>query len=303
MLHCTFLILLAVCLSSWLGVVQALSFDLPGPNNVVGVIQRVISQHYEPIADLGRRYEIGVYEMIEANPEVDPWAPEPGSTIIIPTRFVLPSGPKEGIVINLAEMRLYYYHPKEAKVSTFPVGIGKPGWPTPTGHTTITAKREHPYWHVPQSIRAGHAKNGRLLPTVVPPGPTNPLGEYAMNLGLPGYLIHGTIHPGGIGMRSTHGCIRMHPEHIEWLFKHVGLGTQVRIVHEPLKIGLVNNDIVLEAHLPISDAKYKGSNSVDALVNTIHRVIGKITPAIHWDRAERLIRTGSGIPEAIGQIR
>lgn len=297
--------LYCVLLTSVLGIVSAhaLTYELPRTGNVVGNLQTVTAHGAQPVADIGREYSVGVYEMIEANPHVDPWAPQPGSTITIPTRFVLPSGPRQGIVINLAEMRVYYYHPKENKVSTFPIGIGKPGWPTPTGNTTITTKRANPTWHVPPSIRAGHAKNGRYLPTAVPPGPTNPLGGYAMNLGIAGILIHGTIHPGGIGMRSTHGCIRMHPQDIEWLFQQTTIGTPVRIVHEPLKVGIEGSEVVLEAHLPVSDARFKGSNSMDALVQTIQRTIGKANQSISWERARALIRSSSGIPEAIGKLQ
>lgn len=292
----------------WLGMVcspvqvWALTFDLPQAGNVVGSIQHLTSYGGQPIADVGREFGVGVYEMLEANPHVDPWQPAPGSQLTLPTQFVLPSGPRKGIVLNLAEMRLYFYHPNEPKVTTFPVGIGKPGWATPIGTTTITNKREHPTWHVPPSIRAGHAKNGRYLPQAVPPGPTNPLGEYAMHLGFPGILIHGTIHPGGIGMRSTHGCIRLFPADIEWLFNHTTIGTQVRVVHEPIKIGHANGKVYLEAHMPISDAKFKGSNSVDALVRAVKQNIGGQSE-IKWDSAKRLLKGASGIPEAIGTLR
>jgi len=281
---------------------HATTFDLPQTDNVLGDTQTTTSVGRQPIADVARDYGVGVYEMLEANPHVDPWQPEPGSQLTIPTRFVLPSGPRKGMVLNLAEMRLYFYHPDEPKVSTFPVGIGKPGWATPIGTTTIVSKRETPTWHVPASIQAEHAKNGRKVPNSIPPGPTNPLGEYAMHTGFAGILMHGTIHPGGIGMRSTHGCIRMFPADIEWVFKHTTVGMQVRVVHEPIKVGQRNGDVYLEAHIPLSDPRFKGSNTQDALIKAVNAVAGKAAE-IRWDNAKRLLKGASGIPEQIGRSR
>jgi len=193
-----------------------------------------------------------------ANPDVDVWLPGEGTEVLLPTRYVLPPGPREGIVLNLAEYRMYYYPPakegERGEVMTFPMSIGRMDWATPLGRTRIVAKAKNPAWYPPESVRAEHEAEGRPLPRIVPPGPDNPLGDHAMRLGLPGYLIHGTNRPAGVGMRVTHGCIRMFPEDIEYLFAQVGLDTPVRIVNEPLKLGWDGDDLFIEVHRTLESA-------------------------------------------------
>ncbi len=210
----------------------------PGVTNVLGALQVTQSRHEDTLADIARRFNLGYDEMLRANPGVDPWLPGEGTTIILPTQFVIPDGPRAGILVNVAAMRLFYF-PKAEKgktptVVTYPIGIGKIGWATPTGSTKIVSKRKGPMWTPPESVRKEHAANGDPLPARVPPGPDNPLGAYAMNLGWPSYLMHGTNKPPGVGMRASHGCIRLYPEDIESLFGKVAVGTKVTVVNQPL---------------------------------------------------------------------
>jgi len=246
-------ILISTCIFSHS---YALTFVIPSSGNIVGDLQYVTVQPGESLSDIGKKFDIGVYEMIEANPELDPWDPKPGETVIVPTQFILPATKPEGIVINLAEMRLYYYEKKNNLVTTHPIGIGRKGWVTPLIYATVIRKQYHPTWRPPISIIKEHANKGDELPSVVPPGPSNPLGEFAIYLSMPGYLIHGTNRPGGIGLRTTSGCIRLFPEDIKSLYNQIAIGTPVKIIHEPYKIGLHNNELYIEAHEPLSDPYY-----------------------------------------------
>ena len=249
----------------------ALTFNVPNHDNIVGHIQTATVQPGESLGDIGKKFDVGVYEMIEANPELDPWTPEIGSNVIIPTQFILPAIKKVGIIINLAEMRLYYYHPASNLVSTYPIGIGRKGWVTPLLESKVMNKQYHPTWQPPISIIKEHAIKGDPLPNQVPPGPKNPLGEFAIYLSTPGYLIHGTNRPGGIGLRTTSGCIRLFPEDIKALYHLVNIGTTVKIIHEPYKIGIYNQNIYLEAHEPLSDPYYNTESSNIVIQKTIKK--------------------------------
>lgn len=229
------------------------AYDIPADgSDVVGEISVTTATFDDTLLDIARRHGVGYQDIVRANPDVNVWVPGDGTDIVLPTQFVLPPGPREGIVLNLAEYRLYYF-PKPAagetaKVITYPISIGRQDWETPIGVTKIVAKAVNPSWYPPQSVREEHAAEGRPLASVVPPGPDNPLGRHAMRLGLPGYLIHGTNKPAGVGMRVTHGCLRMFPEDIESLFDLVSVNTQVRIINEPVKIGWRGEELVMEVH-------------------------------------------------------
>lgn len=215
---------------------KASTFRLPEQGDLVGSIQIVVMKSGESLLQIAQRYDIGVAEISKANPKLKLWSRyKQHRQVVIPSQYVLPSGPRTGIVLNLAEMRIYYFHPDEPKVSTYPVGIGKQGWSTPQGSTEIKAKEKNPAWRPPSSIHREAARRGQMLPLIVPPGPHNPLGRYAMRLGISGILIHGTTQPSSIGLCSSHGCIRMYPKNIEQLFQQVSIGTSVRIVNEPKK--------------------------------------------------------------------
>lgn len=212
-------------------------FD-PKTTTVVGTLQITHSRHEDTLADIARRFNLGYDEVVRANPGVDPWLPGEGTRIVLPTQFVLPEAPAEGIVVNIAALRMFYF-PKPKKdeprvVMTFPIGIGKVGWATPVGTTKIVSKREKPLWTPPPSVRKEHEEAGDPLPAQVPAGPDNPLGLYAMNLGWPSYLIHGTNKPPGVGMRASHGCIRMYPEDIATVYPEIPVGMKVTVVNQPL---------------------------------------------------------------------
>jgi len=235
-------------------------YELPPPGvDVIGNVVTVTAGYEDTLLDIARRHGLGYHDVVRANPDVNVWLPGEGTEIILPTRYVLPSGPREGLVLNLAEYRMYYYpKPRQgepAYVMTYPISIGRMDWETPLGLTSVVAKVVNPSWYPPASVHQERRDEGRpALPRVVPPGPDNPLGSRAMRLGLPGYLIHGTNRPAGVGMRVTHGCIRMFPEDIEFLFDKVSVDTRVRILNEPVKVGWNGDELVMEVH-PVLDEK------------------------------------------------
>lgn len=280
----------------------ALTFKIPANGNIVGDVKTATVRSGDTLSSVGRRFDIGGYEMKEANPGVAYLYPEPGSRMTIPSRFVLPSGPREGIVVNLAEMRLYFYHPDGQHVSTYPIGIGKQGWLTPTGSTTIVRKRKDPWWIVPESILNKHAQQGKPIEPKMPPGPKNPLGKYAMNLGFKNIVIHGTPYPMGVGIRSSHGCMRMYNEDIERLFSMVTVGTKVRVVHEPHKVGVSGDHVYLEAHVPLSESIYYNPTSIEQLVKKTTSRYGIHDARISWKDARTLKQRASGYPQRIGKI-
>jgi L,D-transpeptidase ErfK/SrfK len=224
---------------------------------IVGALQVITAREEDTFVDVARAYNLGFDELVEANPGVDPWIPGAGTRIVLPTRFILPDVPRDGIVINLANKRLFYFlEPDEdgaRAVVTFPIGIGRSGSQTPTGETTVTSKARDPVWYVPASIRREYAAEGTPLPPMVMPGPDNPLGSHVLLLGMPSYLIHGTNKPAGVGMRVSHGCVRLFPENIEFLFATVPVGITVRIVNQPQLLAWERGRLYLEAHPPLSD--------------------------------------------------
>lgn len=248
----------ALCVA---GPVAALEFPLPPPGeDVVGQVQVIKGRYEDSFADLGNEHELGYSEMIAANPGIDAWLPvkkHPDGTlvdtdIVLPTQFILPPGKREGIVINLAEYRLYYFPKGQNKVYTFPLGIGREGWGSPLGRTRITAKTPNPTWTPPASIKAEHARNGDPLPNVVPAGPDNPLGPFKFTLGMPGYLIHGSNAKFGIGTGTSHGCFRMLNKNVLQMSQLVPVGTPVRIINEPYKMGVSGGKVYLEVHEPLN---------------------------------------------------
>lgn len=285
--------------------VLAATYLLPsGSDTVIGEVQRVIARHEDTLLDIGRRNGVGYEEIVAANPGVDPWLPGEGTEVLIPSRYILPDAPREGVVVSLAEHRLYYFPPSKAGeplvVKTYPISIGKMDWKTPLGNTRIIHKRERPAWYPPESVRREHAAEGRPLPKVVPPGPDNPLGEYAMRLDIPGgaYLIHGTNRPAGVGMQVTHGCIRMFPEDIAEFYKLVPVNTKVLMIDQPYKMGWQGSELYIEVHAPLQgqdESRFSLTNITRLLVSaTQDREV-----AIDWARAEKAFIRASGVPEPV----
>lgn len=283
-------------------------FILP-PDDVtlVGAVQVFIAPKETTLLDIARRFNLGFNEIRLANPDIDPWLVKPGVKVTLPLRFVLPDARREGIVLNVPEMRIYYY-PRRRQgnrplVITHPVSIGRGDWETPLGQTKVVAKKKDPEWRPPESIRAEHAAKGEPLPKVVPAGPDNPLGQYALRLGFPGYLIHGTNKPYGIGMRVSHGCVRMYPEDIASLFHDIPVGEPVNIIHQPYKFGFFAGELYLEAHPPFAD-EYAGMPSAQRLMKAVAKVNGKLPvwQQVDIQDAMRIARDPSGIPRPVRVI-
>ncbi|KTD41415.1 L,D-transpeptidase family protein [Legionella parisiensis] len=232
---------------------NATTLVIPETGDVVGEVQYVQSELNETINEIGKRFDVGYYEILRANPQIDARRSLTRSGLIIPTQYILPNVPRKGIVINLAEYRLYYFPENENVVITFPVGIGRKGWNTPLGVTKIVAKEANPKWRPTENLRVEAEKNGDFLPDEFPSGPYNPLGQHALRLGWPTFLIHGTNRANGIGSRVSAGCIRMFPDDIEFLFRMVPVGTPVRVINEPVKIGRYEGALVVQVHPLLSE--------------------------------------------------
>ncbi|STY29196.1 putative ErfK/YbiS/YcfS/YnhG family protein precursor [Legionella wadsworthii] len=231
----------------------ATTFVLPNTGNVIGEVQYVTAEANESIDEIGKRFDVGYYEITRANPHVNPrQSLVANSRLLIPSQYILPDVPRKGIVINLAEYRLYFFPENENVVITFPVGIGRKGWSTPLGVTKIVSKEANPKWRPTEKLRSEAERNGDFLPDEFPSGPYNPLGQHALRLGWPTFLIHGTNNLEGIGTRVSAGCIRMFPEDIEYLFRTVPTGTPVRVINDPIKIGRMNDTWVMQILPPLS---------------------------------------------------
>ena len=278
-------------------------FVLPAGGQVVGALGQVSASYEDTLTDIGRRHGIGYEEMRLANPDVDPWLPGEGATVVLPTRFILPQAPRREVVVNLPEYRMYYFHREDGidRVSTFPISIGRMDWNTPLGRASITAKTRNPAWYPPASIREEYAADGRELPAVVPAGPDNPLGEYALRLSVPGYLIHGTNRPAGVGMRVTHGCIRMFPEDIEWLFPQVGVKTAVRLINQPVKLGWSGNSLMLEVYPPLGEDETARERGMTYITERYVELTSDRPADVDWGLVDRTYREERGIPVAIGR--
>jgi L,D-transpeptidase ErfK/SrfK len=282
-------------------------FPLPADGSaVVGDDSSVTTVYEDTLPDLAHRFSLGFYEIIRANPGVDVWIPGAGRQITLPGRRILPPGPREGIIVNIPEHRLYYYpKPKpheQPVVITYPVSIGKMDWRTPLGDTTVIAKIKHPAWYPPESIRKEHAANGDPIPKVVPPGPDNPLGDFALRLaaGHGEYMIHGTNNPTAVGMAVTHGCIRMYPEDVAALFALIPVGTKVRLVNEPVKVAWVGGQLFIEAHPPVDAEGQSIEPDLNLLSGLLDKALGNDTAAIHWDLARDTLQAATGMPTLVG---
>ncbi|MCF7984224.1 MAG: L,D-transpeptidase family protein [Thiohalocapsa sp.] len=279
-------------------------FLLPDENTaVIGAVQYAVARHEDTLPDFARRYGLGHDEIVAANPSVDPWLPGSGTRVVLPTQFVLPDTPRKGLVLNLATLRLFYYPDVEdgamPAVVTHPIGIGREGWRTPVGRMRITQKIENPSWTPPASVRREHAKQGDKLPAVVPPGPDNPLGAHAMRLSRPSYLLHGTNKPYGVGMRVSHGCVRLYPEDIAELFGEVDVNATVRIVNQPYLAGWRDGVLYLEAHAPLSEDARRWKGSLKPMEKVVKAAAGDAVDSVDWDKARAVAEQARGIPVPI----
>ncbi len=247
--------------------------------SVVGEPQVVFTRAEDTLSDLAREYGLGYDEIIAANPGIDPWLPGENTAVLLPTQYVLPDVPRQGLVLNIATKRLFYFPRVEEgeaqPVLTYPIGIGRVGWETPLGATTVVSKARNPSWWVPLSVRREHAEMGNPLPSVVPPGPDNPLGSRVLKLDMPGYLIHGTNAPYGVGMRVSHGCVRLYPENIELLYELVQVGESVTIINEPYQVGVQDGALYFEAHPPLEDDALPPGERLEVLLDGQQDMAGR----------------------------
>jgi L,D-transpeptidase ErfK/SrfK len=283
---------------------QAQIFPLKPNQNVIGEMGQTEARQQDTLPDIARQYHLGFDEITAANPGIDIWLPGAGKLIRLPAAHLLPDVPREGIVVNLPDGRLYYFRTDARRgtvVETHPISVGQMDWKTPLGVTKIVQKEKQPTWYPPQSVRAKHLQDGDVLPESIPPGPDNPLGEYALRLGIPGgsYLIHGTNKPVGVGMQITHGCIRLYPEDIEFLFGEVKVGMSVRIVNQRIKTGWLNGALYLEVHHPLDGTDSKDVEDATALTRTIVAATARRRVNIDWDAAERVFEQATGVPTRI----
>lgn len=285
----------------------AAEFSLAPDDRVVGNLSDYTAQPGENLADIARRFDIGYTEMLAANPGVDPWSPG-GRQLAIPSLYVLPDAPRVGIVINLAERRLYYFPPRGHILQTYPIGIGAIGFTTPLSTTRVVRKEPNPVWVPPPSI---HAENPDL-PASIGPGPDNPLGAFALRLGWPNYLIHGTNKPDGIGRNVSHGCIHLYPEDIEQLFNTVAVGTPVRVIEQPAAAAWIGIGLYVLAHpskeqadqidteQPMTPERTAGLRDIVAAVAG-DNVAGDNNDGIDWNKVDEAGLQRTGLPVEVAQ--
>lgn len=276
-------------------------FILESPDqDVVGEPQIVFSRESDTFPDFAREYGLGYDELVAANPGVDPWLPGENTPILLPTQFVIPDVPRTGIVLNIASKRLFYFLPvkegEPVQVITYPIGIGRVGWETPLGEAKVISKATDPTWYVPASVRKEHAEAGDPLPSIVPPGPDNPLGRHVLKLNMPGYLLHGTNQPYGVGMRVSHGCVRLYPENIELLYSLVGIGEKVRIINEPYLVGWKDSRLYFEAHKPLEDDAVSPEQHLQEIFDSARKKTGAFAELTEQDEAKAVASAALGVP-------
>ncbi len=265
----------------------------------IGQMQHVTASYEDTMVHIGREYGVGFVEMRAANPSLDPWIPGSGADVIVPTLNILPNAPHNGVVINLAEMRMYLYPTPNSEPTTFPIGIGRDGLKTPLGATSITRKKADPTWTPTERMR----KEDPTLPASVPPGPDNPMGSHALYLGFPTVAIHGTNKPYGIGRRVSSGCIRMFPEDITQVYNIIPVGTKVTVVDQPIKSAWIDNTLYLEVHPTQEQAaimEHEGTIPDYQLSETdlsmIMRVAGKDVQNLDWQKIRKVVKERKGYP-------
>ena len=297
----------SVALGAWLLASSAVAdsselpkghFLLPEEGNMVGQVYTVTATEEDTLLDIARAHNVGYEEIRMANPDTSLWVPGEGTEVTIPGQYILPDETRSGIVINVAELRLYYY-PEVAegetpRVETYPIGIGRDAYNTPLGITETTMRLENPAWYPPESIRREAAEQGDPAPAVVPPGADNPLGEYAILLDIPGYLIHGTNQPDGIGMRASRGCIRMHPEDIESVFWRVPVGTQVNIIDSPIKVGWGEEGNRYIQAFTATDEQVFGMETLLNVVGLIEKHDGGNASSVNYEQVSEILERANG---------
>ncbi len=317
--HLTILLMLILSLLGCAEMRGALVQSLPSPispaekierndffvaegDDVVGRLATIKLEKEDTLPDIARHFSLGINSLSAANPGIDTWVPEAGKRILLPLSFILPDTRRKGIVINLAAMRLYYFKSdgQLLAVSTYPVGVGTTERPTPMGRMVVTRKKFRPTWYVPASIAEDHRKKGDPLPAEVPPGPLNPLGEYALYLSKSAYLVHGTNKPASIGLRATNGCIRLYPEDIKRLYEDAPVKTPVKIVNQPYLVGQRDGIVYLEAHTHFEES---GTSELKTAYKKLRKIEKKSGHPLDWKRVKEAVIEARGIPVPIFEIR
>ena len=292
-------------------------FDVEKNSMVVGNIKIIKVDEFETVADIANRYNTGFQDLLIANPDAHNWSPKANSEYTIPSMYILPQENYNGIILNLAELRLYFYMPgsdlyENTKVITYPVGIGRLDWKTPLGETFIKSKVKNPSWYPPKSIILEHKERGEDLPKEVKAGPDNPLGKFALKLNVDGgYLFHGTNKKHGIGMMVSHGCIRLRNNDIETIFYNSSIGTKVKIINVPIKLGFYKNFLYMEVHAFNNKEVY--SNNLENLLTTenVYKPVRTVMSfleknpnyKIYWKNVFKAYKESTGIPVMIGRIK
>ena len=277
-------------------------FAVARDDDVIGRMATIRLEQEDTLPDIARHFSLGINTVSAANPGVDIWVPGAGERILLPLSFILPDTPRKGIVINLATMRLFHFKRNGSLlyVSTYPVGVGTPERPTPMGKMVINRKKHRPTWYVPASIAADHRKKGDPLPPSVPPGPDNPLGDYALYLSEAGYLIHGTNKPASIGLRASNGCIRLYPEDVERLFEKTPVKTPVKIVNQPYLAGQRDGIVYLEAHTPFEESGTANWKKIYAKLKKIEKKSGS---TLDWKKVKDVVIEARGYPVPVSATR
>lgn len=273
----------------------------PAGSRVVGQNQfHVVQNNGGSLEAIAKRYNVGFLALLQANPGVDPYVPRAGSVLTIPLQTLLPDAPREGLVINLAELRLYYYPPGKNEVTVYPIGIGQLGGDTitPTMVTTVSDKRANPTWTPTANIRARYKAMGIDLPAVMPAGPDNPMGHHAIRLAAYGgvYLLHGTNADFGIGMRVSSGCIRLRDDDIKMLFNKITPGTRVNIINTPIKASVEPDGTrLVEIHQPLSKHLDDDPQTLPIVLNSTMESF-KQSPATNQEVMNHAMELRSGMP-------
>ena len=277
-------------------------FSVAKGDDVIGRLRFISLEKGDTLPDIARHFSLGLNGVSATNPGVDIWVPEAGERIMLPMSFILPDAPRKGIVINLAAMRLFQFkgNSESLAVLTYPVGVGTEERPSPQGLMRVDRKVSRPTWHVPVSIANDHRKKGDILPAKVPPGPENPLGEYALYLSAPSYLIHGTNKPASIGLRATNGCIRLYPEDIKRLYENTPVKTAVSMVNQPYLVGQSNGVVYLEVHGSMEDVDAAELDKIYKKLRTIEKGSGR---TLDWSNVKKVLAEARGIPVPVFETK
>lgn len=278
----------------------ATAYSVPAANeSIIGTTQKGFVRSGDTPAEIAKAYDIGFNEIQSANPNIDMnHRFSSGREVIIPTEHLLPELPRKGIVINLPEMRMYYYTGNE--VLTYPIGIGKTGKTIPIKSAAVTYKKTNPFWYPPDDIREFNLAQGVVLPKVLPPGPDNPLGTYAIYMTLPTFLIHSTIFPESVGRRASFGCIRMYENDIESFFPIIKRGVPIEIINSPVKLGWQNKSLFMEAHEPLEESREDFDSTLPGMVHKIVQRTQNEPILIDWQRVSFIAKNRDGMPHEVG---